>query len=282
MVAAGNMCKSTQFKTLYGATFDLTPLSMHSSSYEITDGDIPCTEEQEKDYHYAFNICGPIESLHDPTAWDYCIENMKTNRGIMDGKAVAVQYDLVGQADDCEVVGFYREDSSDYVWELIDQMDPSRGIKLIYEGPRCNHNGSPQRTFEISVPCVDTVATLPLYANEPDYCQYKVEIPSYHGCPLECPIHKGRLCGGEGVCRYDSSAGQPRCFCNDGREGSACTDKKGSSSQTSGTEVALLVTMLLITLGLVGALFYVVKQVQGYRLEANQFYSMLNVDQDEL
>jgi hypothetical protein len=45
---------------------------MSSSSYEITDGDIPCTEEQEKDYHYAFNVCNPIESLHDSSAWDYC------------------------------------------------------------------------------------------------------------------------------------------------------------------------------------------------------------------
>lgn len=56
-------------------------------------------------------------------------------------------------------------------------------------------------------------------------CTYYASVFDFHACPLQCPRTPPtyRLCGGFGVCDYDASAEQARCFCNQGYSGSDCS-----------------------------------------------------------
>lgn len=43
------------------------------------------------------------------------------------------------------------------------------------------------------------------------------------GTAAECNVNARRLCSGNGVCRFDTDANAPRCFCNTGYAGNDCS-----------------------------------------------------------
>jgi hypothetical protein len=45
-------------------------------------------------------------------------------------------------------------------------------------------------------------------------CFTSVYVHGHVGCPTECPIVNGKLCGGNGICDFDQQMGKARCFCN--------------------------------------------------------------------
>ena len=44
-----------------------------------------------------------------------------------------------------------------------------------------------------------------------------------YGCPTECKVLNGKLCGGNGVCDYDYTTNKAKCFCFDGYTGDYCS-----------------------------------------------------------
>lgn len=57
-----------------------------------------------------------------------------------------------------------------------------------------------------------------------------MEIESIWGCPIECGIYKGKLCGGNGICKYDWINNEPKCFCDGNYYGVACESVKLTSN----------------------------------------------------
>lgn len=160
----------------------------------------------ESNFTYIFNICGTV-STGVP---DKC-------KNLQDiGTAAALQIntrDTYDTSDDyCYVVGKYSETSTKM--QLLDQQDPTKGIKLTYFGSFCS--GNDQRKFNIEMSCADKMNPVPTHALEYTHCVYTITMPSVYGCPLECPVSNRHLCGGNGHCAYDEDKGAARCFCNYG------------------------------------------------------------------
>lgn len=160
----------------------------------------------EQNFTYIFNVCGAVSSGIP----DKC-------KSVTDvGAAGALQINTQGtyNTDDdyCYLVGKYSESSTKVA--LLDQEDPSKGIKLSYYGAFCS-NGV-QRQFNIEMGCADKLNPVPTHALEYSHCVYTITMPSVYGCPLECPVSNRHLCGGNGHCAYDDDKGAARCFCNTG------------------------------------------------------------------
>jgi hypothetical protein len=58
------------------------------------------------------------------------------------------------------------------------------------------------------------------FIRETTPCVYEAYSFSVAGCPTQCEIYNGKVCGGNGVCNYDTDMNKARCFCNDGFESS--------------------------------------------------------------
>ncbi len=100
-------------------------------------------------------------------------------------------------------MGSYNEASTQLA--LLDQNDPTKGLKLTYAGTYCR--SGPQRQFIIEMACANKLSPVPTQALELSPCVYTVTMPSVYGCPMECPVSNRQLCGGQG---------SARCFCNNG------------------------------------------------------------------
>ena len=109
-------------------------------------------------------------------------------------------------------MGYYNEDQTSV--RLLDERDPSKGLKISYKGDYCN--GGKQRMFNVELSCTDKLNPIPTHAYELAGCEYTVYMPSVYGCPLECPVANRQLCGGQGHCSYDLDSKAAHCFCNRG------------------------------------------------------------------
>jgi len=84
----------------------------------------------------------------------------------------------------------------------------------------------------------------------------------------ECPITSNGLCDSHGHCAYDYSANEAYCYCNLGHYGSDCSK---TSAQTStaydgySVQLGLLITLLLVTLSLLGGIGFLVHRVTQLR-----------------
>lgn len=258
------------------ATFDLRPLMKERGlTYRITDGDIPCTPEVESAYTYEFKMCADMSASELPAA---CTAPAVAE--LVRGSS-AVQY-LEGE--ECYPIGRYDPQVDDLMYSLYDASDPSKGVSLKYlgyENLRCH--GGVVRSLTVDVICADRQGTSTYVvetANEPEVCQYHATMESVWGCPRECPLDAElRLCSAHGHCAFDPVRNKPRCFCNRGWGGESCGRKGKASSRTSGrptdVQIGLLVPLILISLGLVGTMLYMVKQVMKYRVEAGASYATL-------
>lgn len=109
---------------------------------------------------------------------------------------------------------------------------PNRGVVLTYGGGEstwCPGYGPSQqsRTLSLELTCDPTVdpasATYAagLTVREENTCDYRVQVPSLAGCPLECQTGKN-LCNGHGVCGYNTDAQRSQCYCFNNWAGARC------------------------------------------------------------
>lgn len=113
--------------------------------------------------------------------------------------------------------------------------NPSHGVSVLYTGgDACStpKDGMVPRSASLDFICYDASGLLPSKdaVIEDTTCRYHFLIYSKAGCPQECPFGvlpgqrgSGHLCAGAGICDYDSSIGQARCFCDQGYSGTDCT-----------------------------------------------------------
>jgi len=209
-----------------------------------------------------------------------------------DGKSIATALDAIlfwwlcrcgccGVLRQCYVAGQHA------TYSLIDSTDPSKGIELMYTGgAQCNSapNGGapPARSLTIRIGCANIQNPVPTTANEVSHCAYLVEMDSFYGCPLECPVggEARGVCSDHGVCAWDQSNARAHCFCDEGYTGADCSsvDKGTKSSGTSGAVIGLLVTVLLVAVVLGVVLFFVIRMLRAYRQDAHNYMAMHNQD----
>eukprot|EP01084_Bolivina_argentea_P185194 319382_1 len=128
------------------------------------------------------------------------------------------------------------------IWSLLNEDNPAEGVTVSYlDGdyePACGHNrqinisfvcdndhgafgipGQAKSEIDYSTQNLDPKLLTTLNnlhsANivEEEICQYKLEFHTVYGCPSQCPILGGKLCNGVGLCGYDNTLMQPRCYC---------------------------------------------------------------------
>ena len=260
------------WQSLSGASFNLQGLTVtdpRQDSYEIHDGDIPCTPETEPTYSFMWNLCEKVTNASVP-------------QNICHGKrGAAMQY--LNRTDgwtECHVIGKYDATQDDSHYTLLDSDDPSKGVSIKYAaGEKCP--SGVLRTATIDLQCADTRAEV-VSALEPQVCQYHMVMRSYYGFPVQCPITSNGLCNSHGHCHYDGKLKQPYCYCNWGYSGNDCSTyvatalagSAGASAMYS-VQVGLLVILLLIAMGLIGVVGFMVLKITKYRKEQADSYSLL-------
>jgi len=267
-----------------GAHFDLTELSKRAPIV-VTGGDLDWTKEEEEEYKYQVGICRNVASTEMTSFSSAC-----------EGKDAAAVYqvgptNLAGTAQNCHVAGLTTSGAR---FQLTDPTNPAHGVKLSYtNGETCHHTRDfkacggqtglvcPQRETDLYFVCKDTDVT-PGDAAEVDnlgqitHCKYSIEIQTMHACPQECGLsfnderNELALCAGHGLCGWDQSNKKAKCFCDDGYTGTDCS-KKGSSTSSSGGVKGLVILLLLLTMGLIGVIVFMAKQVRAYRNDATNY-----------
>lgn len=276
-VAVGEQCV---WNSLAGATFDLRPLRVENEaelSYHIYDGDIPCTEEHEYKYNFAWNFCHDVTKASDPThdnGKNICENNQK-------GAAIQFMDRVSDGYKECHVIGRYDPAHENSEFSLLSSHDPAAGVSMTYPlGEKCPHGIL--RSATIDVQCANIRMEVDS-ALEPSPCAYHMVMKSWHGCPTECPVTDAGLCSSHGHCHYDDSARQPYCYCNEGYAGDACEESATSALHSSGMyklQVFLLVVLLLAAVLLVLVVLHMVKKVKQFRSE--QAYSHLDGSEHEI
>lgn len=270
--ASGKSQPVCTWKSKTGANFDLRTLKLNDqskSSYNLIDGDIPCTPETEPSYGYAWNFCEPIPSAVLP-------EPCK----LMGKNGVVVQYAKYTETDYyCFILGHFDSKQHELNYNLIDANDPTKGVTVAYPaGDRCTGDANTVlRSATIEVQCANVPAIV-VSAQEPATCQYHLVMKSYYGCPTECPVTGNGLCDSHGHCAFDKKSKKAYCYCNEGHSGSACSHKGSGQSSYDGhsVQIGLLVTLLLIALGLTGGVIYLAYEVQEFRKQQiSSHYSSL-------
>lgn len=246
-----------KYDSFMGATFDLTDMrrSPGDPSYYVEDGDLPCTEQVEQNFTYIFNVCGAIGGRIP--------EKCKELAGLSSAGALQVNtHEDNDDSDDwCYVVGNYAKETTSI--DLLNHDDPTAGLSLTYSGSLCSRGD--QRKFIMEMPCADKLNPIPTHALEYSHCVYTITIPSVYGCPLECPIARRHLCGGNGHCAYDDDKSSARCFCNRGYTGSDCTRSIEETSNYSPALLGLIITLFIIVCCLAIGLLFMVRQISAYK-----------------
>ena len=270
LVSSATAC---QWRSHAGATFDLSPLTVHEGalSYHIKDGDIPCTPEHEPTYSFMWNLCARVTEATMP--------GTQVCHG--DQRGAAIQY-LDRKSDgykECHVIGKYSETNEANEFSLLASHDPSQGVSMKYPmGDKCPNGMLRSATIDVMCENVELIVDSAL---EPSKCQYHMVMRSYHGCPTECPVTSNGLCNSHGHCAYDTKAKKPYCYCNEGYSGSACDQGEsllaGSGPQLSvqyRVQVGLLVALTIVAILLISVVGFMVYKVGEFRKQhAHDYYS---------
>jgi len=269
-----------------GVSFDLSAIA-DTQSFMLQDR----LQTSQQDYIYTFGICTAVE----PPA------NCKTS----DGKSRVRHYyspawqtragesiDTASSVNelDCKYLG--SPDDQWHSW-AIDEEDPASGVTLTYaNGQSCSHKdpvsgAKIRREFAIRFRCAAHTERVidEEVIDESAHCKYEIEIESEYACPMECGLDaSGAICGGHGICGYDTDALRARCYCNRGRGGEHCTEEEGDDEggQSSGPIVALLVIIVLGVIAVIGLLVYLLKYMNNRKaVIMGDIYSSLHSDLQE-
>lgn len=207
--------------------------------YKVEDSRFVNTTTTSTDYtyDYYFNIGGPLRlvppicaNVTNSTGHRYCpprypdcnAADAQLVRIMGAAYAYQVRVNSDGEHEDCWALS---SDDHPVEWSLIDEEDPSLGVQLTYINGDYDSYCKGNRKFQIQFECENTVRfipdEIPLYEYTP--CEYTLSVPSQYGCPIECNIYDFELCGDHGLCGYDNSNGQSRCFCFDQYTGNDCS-----------------------------------------------------------
>lgn len=96
-------------------------------------------------------------------------------------------------------------------------------------------------------------------------------------CLQECKITSNGLCDSHGHCAYDYKSKQAYCFCNSGYSGNDCSSKSSSSTAAYdgfSVQLGLLITLLVITLILIGGIGFIVYKITILRKQQNAYDSL--------
>jgi len=208
-----------------------------------------------------------------PSAW---IPNLICDPNIYEG--AALQYlDRADGYKECNVIGRYDSSVDDIYYKLLDDQNPAFGVSMTYPlGAACPNDKLRSATIDLICDNVNFVIESTL---EPELCAYHIVARSYYGCPTECPVTKNGLCNSHGHCAYDPINRNAYCYCNSGYSGAGCDHHGGSSSSYTGydAQVALMVVLLIISLGLTGVIIFMVYKVTLLRrekMEENSYHSL--------
>lgn len=221
----------------------------------------------QQNYLYTFGICKAVPAPKN------CLNADGSSR-VRFSSAPAWQTS-VSDAEDCKYLG--SPDKADHSWAAIDEQDPAKGVKLTYSNGQHCSNGQ-QRKFALNFKCAPrTVETIEQRViDESRHCEYEIEIESEYACPTECGlIATGAICGSHGLCGFDTTTKQAKCFCNTGRTGAHCTETlDGDTSDSLQPVIGLLVFVVVALLGLGAFLVMLWRHVQGRSL--GSMYSALH------
>lgn len=181
-------------------------------------------------------------------------------------------------------------------WNLIDEVDPTKGIKLTYLGgetclSKNEKESGTERQFTINFKCSKTVSVPEFESLRviEDDCRYSLDLETVLGCPNECLIGEDNreLCSNNGFCGMDRDNNAPRCFCFAGFGGSTC-ETFYSTSLFTGTGTFLLVLCIaLVGLLVAGVRVYLnvtkLRRRQLYKLDAveDEEHTVFSIDNDE-
>eukprot|EP01084_Bolivina_argentea_P149171 260646_1 len=205
-------------------SFNLCPLKKTSLTpgYKVKDSR-SIENENNTLLQYYFNIGTALE-LIPPFCENYtsnniyCSDTNCTEILPIDGIAWAYQ---IASDPKTNISFFCTPLSNTYggppIWSLIHEPDPTEGVQLTYtNGGKCadsNKNRKLNLQFYCENNMRDVSNDLPFY--EYEICEYTLKIKSTYGCPIECKEFASNLCGNNGLCGYDFTNKQPRCFCYD-------------------------------------------------------------------
>ena len=88
--------------------------------------------------------------------------------------------------------------------------------------PNCKDNLK-NPWFSLSLRCSHTddgtnIPDIERVYYEQDQCEYQIFLDSIYGCPVECGVIDNKLCNNKGICGYDFTNNEPKCFCYNGYE----------------------------------------------------------------
>jgi len=261
-----NKCSGRKYKDVpcewpshSGTFYDLKPLTIpdHKPDYYIKDGDIPCTPEHEPTYSFSWNLCSKVSTDNLPSI---CTKQKK--------EGAAIQYVVRDDNyEECEVIGRYDSSHDDLGYSLLNEQNPAEGVSITYGlGDMCKKE-QVQRSATIDVQCYNVDEPLIVSALEPSKCQYHIVMKSKHGCPTSCPITDNGLCNSHGYCNWDKKNKKAYCFCNEGYGGDSCIEGADGSESYDGysVQMGLLVTLLLVSLALIGVVGFLIYRIMTFR-----------------
>ena len=165
---------------------------------------------------------------------------------------------------------------------LLDVTNPSRGVGIKYTGgDSCGPGAAAKRrSLTVWLQCDDDVNNKPddepVFENMNDLCSYEVYVKTAYGCPVECGglTSNGKLCGGHGLCDFDTSLGNSKCFCNDGWAGVDCTSQAGGPPSGLSALASGLIVVCVFLVGTLGFLIYLWYRIRGLRLDPAAYSSL--------
>jgi hypothetical protein len=255
-----------------GATYDLSAFNEANSSavFEVEDID-----SEHHDYMYHFSVCGNLPSppsTYNPATKAYdgtgCVVTNGAGGTTLSGASAAFQFTHNEDQSNCWRLNNGWENTE---FSLADPEDPAAGVTLTYKGGNaCGAPSFNDRTLKLTLLCRDDEARnahVPTQerVREPydSPCTYEFFIKTGYGCPTECPVRNDRVCGGDGVCAYDTVAKTSKCFCNEGRDGADCSkESAGPGISADAAALVLVCVLLLAVLGLLGFMYNKLRRVQ--------------------
>lgn len=187
-----------------GATFNVCSLAS-AADYVWTDPTDAETANSTYYFNIGVNVQHPPAVCGSKTAPAFQIDNSNLAQPLCYGLGLDITNKLAL-----------------YQTTLLDVTNPAKGFQLAYNGGEiCAATGA-SRSFAVQFHCFpafpfppsnNSVLNSQAFVNEEQTCSYSGYSWSMSGCPLECPVVGGVMCGGNGVCGYDSTIGTARCFC---------------------------------------------------------------------
>ena len=173
-------------------------------------------------------------------------------------------------------------------FSLYDATKPARGVSVTMlngENTFCPMNRAakppaPQnRTFTMSLLCAN-MPTSTVYTSatvfELNTCDFRMEIKSIAGCPVECTggPASSSICGGNGVCGFDTDANRAKCYCYSGFAGSGCTPSSGPSGGGLSAEGVILIVVCIVLAAVIGLVAFMFLKLRKLQVDPSAYEQM--------